>query len=54
MPDRRRYRCLNCGNRFEVNVLSRDEVTEAERRRQPLSSITCPECRRTDVRLGWD
>jgi DNA-directed RNA polymerase subunit RPC12/RpoP len=54
MSEVRRYRCNNCGHRFEVEVLTREERLEAERQMRPLSGISCPECRRTDVRPGWE
>lgn len=49
-----RYRCLNCGNRFETIVLTVGEVEEAKLQERPLSSVHCPDCRRRDVRRGWD
>lgn len=54
MGEQRRYRCLNCGHRFEVLVLTNDEREEAQRERRPLSAITCPECHRSDYRPGWE
>jgi len=56
MSELKRYRCLNCGHRFEVEVLTREERLEADREGTPLGPIRCPrpECRRTDVRLGWE
>lgn len=54
MPERKRYRCLNCGNRFEEEVLSPEERRIAEREHRPLSSISCPDCHRQDLRAGWD
>lgn len=54
MSDMKRYRCQNCGHKFEVEVLTPDERRQAEREGQPLSGIHCPECHRTDVRPGWD
>jgi DNA-directed RNA polymerase subunit RPC12/RpoP len=53
MPVRIRYRCGNCGERFEVEVLTPDEVREARRRDQPTRDVQCPKCRRTDVEKGW-
>lgn len=50
MPQMVRYHCLNCGNQFQTEVLNKDEVEEAKRRFQPLSSIHCPVCNRTDLR----
>jgi hypothetical protein len=54
MSECRQYRCLNCGHRFVVEVLTPEERREAQRRNQPVYSIGCPECQRTNVRLGWD
>jgi DNA-directed RNA polymerase subunit RPC12/RpoP len=56
MSEMKRYRCNNCGHRFEVEVLSMDERREAEREGRPLSAIRCPQpnCGRTDVRPGWE
>jgi rubredoxin len=54
MSELTQYRCQNCGHRFEVEVLSPDERLQAEREGRPLSGIYCPECRRSDVRPGWE
>lgn len=54
MTVRKRYRCRSCGKRFEVDVLTADEMREAERQRRPTSPISCPECKRTDCRDGWE
>ncbi len=54
MSERRRYRCNNCGERFERDVLSPEEAEEALRRNEPTFPINCPACRRTDVREGWE
>jgi DNA-directed RNA polymerase subunit RPC12/RpoP len=53
VPTLTRYRCRNCGHRFEIEILSEQEVRELHRRRQPTSQVHCPECRRTDVYKGW-
>lgn len=53
MTESVRYRCLNCGNRFIVEVLTEEEREEARRKNTPTSPITCPECHRTDVDRGW-
>lgn len=50
MPRLVTWTCLNCGNRFNYEELTPDEVREAQRRRQPLSQIHCPRCNRTDLR----
>ena len=54
MPVRLRYRCNNCGYRFEESVLTPDEQREVVLERRPTSRIACPECHRTDVRKGWE
>lgn len=54
MGEMRRYRCNNCGNRFQVEILSVEERRDAEREGRPLSAVHCPECHRTDVRPGWE
>ncbi len=54
MPELARFRCINCGHRFEVEVLDDDERREARRENRPTSAVHCPECYRTDVRRGWD
>lgn len=53
MSTRVRYRCRNCGEKFEATVLTAEEVREAERRHQPLGRIHCPGCNRTDIEKGW-
>jgi DNA-directed RNA polymerase subunit RPC12/RpoP len=54
MPIPTQYRCRNCGHRFHVDLMTKEERREAERRQQPLYAIACPECRRQDVRQGWE
>ncbi len=54
MPIEARYRCRNCGHRFNVNLLTADERREAERQRRPVYAIACPECHREDARPGWE
>ncbi len=54
MPERARFRCKNCGHRFEADVLDEAERREARREDRPTSAVHCPECRRTDIRRGWD
>jgi DNA-directed RNA polymerase subunit RPC12/RpoP len=44
-----RYRCLNCGNHFVCEVLSPEEVRDAQRRGRYLSAVHCPKCNRTDI-----
>ena len=50
----KRYRCLNCGNRFEMKVFTDDELREAKRRNQPVYPIHCPEFGRNAIQEGWD
>jgi rubredoxin len=54
MTDIVRFRCNNCGHRFEAEVLDKNEQEEAQRKRRPTSPVQCPECKRTDIRNGWD
>lgn len=54
MPTQAQYRCNNCGHRFHIEILTPEERREAERRQRPLLGISCPQCRRTDVRRGWE
>ncbi len=54
MPDLVRFRCNNCGERFEAEALNEAERSEARRDAIQLSSIHCPRCRRIDVRRGWE
>lgn len=49
-----RKRCVNCGKRFEVEILTRDEVERARDERRPTYPIACPDCNRTDIRDGWE
>jgi rubredoxin len=53
MTELKRFQCLNCGHRFEVQVLTPNERQEAKREDRPVSAVACPECRRTDIRGGW-
>ena len=54
MSERRRYRCTNCGEKFETEVLTPDEVKRAREQRRPTSAVHCPRCNRTDIRGGWE
>lgn len=54
MPEKRRYRCQNCGRRFETEVLTPEERRQAELDRVLLSNVACPDCHRTAVRPGWE
>lgn len=54
MPELKRYKCLSCGKRFEVDVLTKEERRDAEREGEPVYRIHCPDCHRTEVREGWE
>lgn len=54
MTDRVRFRCNNCGHRFEVEVLDESERHKARQEHQPISTVNCPQCHRTDIRRGWE
>lgn len=53
MTERVRFRCNNCGHRFESEVLDEDRRHEARRENRPTNAVHCPECNRTDIRRGW-
>lgn len=48
------YRCNNCGRRFDVEILTKEEVKKADDEMRPTKPVACPECRRTDLRPGWE
>lgn len=54
MADMVRFRCNNCGHKFEDEVLDQYEAREARRNNQRTSPIHCPKCNRTDLRRGWE
>ncbi|HAW49308.1 MAG TPA: zinc ribbon domain-containing protein [Roseovarius sp.] len=54
MPKPVRFRCNNCGHRFETHVLDEDEQRETRRKDHPITTVHCPECHRTDIRHGWE
>lgn len=54
MPESVRFRCNNCGHRFETDVLDKEELREARRKNRSTGSVYCPKCHRTDFRRGWD
>jgi len=43
---RQRFRCRNCGCRFETEVF---EPGEAREKRLPSGPVICPDCKSTDV-----
>ena len=45
-----RYQCVQCGNKFDVPVLTEKERREAERDRRPVFAIQCPKCSSGQVR----
>lgn len=54
MPEHIRFRCNNCGHRFETEVLDEQERREARHENQPTNAVHCLQCQRTDIRRGWD
>jgi len=54
MPINRRYRCTNCGHRFNCEVLTKEEAEQYKREDRPVGRIHCPKCNRTEVRDGWE
>lgn len=54
MPELVRKKCLNCGYRFEIEVLTDEEAEEYRREHRPTQSVRCPRCSRTDLTPGWD
>lgn len=53
MPEKKRFQCLNCGHRFEADVLTREEKEERRRRDRHFATLDCPNCGRTDIRSEW-
>lgn len=56
MPENRRYRCNNCGERFKLEVLTQQEIEDARKRGEHIGGlpVSCPKCNRQDYRDGWD
>jgi hypothetical protein len=54
MPDTIRFRCNNCGHRFETEILTDEEMRRAAREQRPTYAVSCPDCRRTEIRRGWE
>lgn len=52
MSEMRWFRCLNCREVFEVEVLTPEEARRAREQRQSTSAIHCPRCNHTDLRDG--
>jgi hypothetical protein len=53
MTERAKFRYLNCGEKFEEDVLTADERRQYERERRRGSPVHCPACNRTDLRRAW-
>lgn len=49
-----RYRCKNCGKRFETHILEPHEKEDYRRKGIPTGPVHCPRCNRTDLRKGWE
>jgi transposase-like protein len=49
MPKTVRYHCRNCGNDFDIEVLTQEERRRADEEGRPVYKIGCPRCKRTDV-----
>jgi DNA-directed RNA polymerase subunit RPC12/RpoP len=54
MPKKEKYRCLNCGERFKVDLYSPEETRDAQREGVRFSQIRCPACGQSSYREGWD
>ncbi|EAB6717938.1 zinc ribbon domain-containing protein [Salmonella enterica subsp. enterica serovar Newport] len=54
MTETVRFRCNNCGERFEKDILTKSEEREYDQEKRPYSPVRCPKCRRGDVRRGWE
>ena len=50
MPETKKFHCLNCGEDFDLSVLNKEEAAKARLSGQPLDSIRCPKCKRSDCR----
>ena len=44
---RKTYRCLQCGEEFTVEVITREEAAD---KRMPFYPIQCPKCHSQNVR----
>lgn len=53
MPEKKRFQCLNCGHRFEADVLTREEKEKRRRCDRYFAPLDCPNCGRTDIRSEW-
>ena len=50
MPDLVTFRCLNCGEKFQVSVLTKEEEEKARLSGELVGQIVCPECKRSSYR----
>lgn len=50
MPEVVRYKCQQCGERFEAQVLTDRERREARERQRQVYAIQCPRCGSREVR----
>jgi hypothetical protein len=53
MTEKAKFRCLNCGHKFEEEVMTEREKEQARRENRPTHPLACPKCRRTSVERGW-
>lgn len=54
MSEIKKFRCNNCGHRFEEEVLNSKERHEAILEDVVFTKIHCPKCNRLDIRSGWE
>ncbi len=54
MTETRSYRCINCGHRFNAQILTKEEKFKNEIENKPMSPLPCPKCNRIDLREGWE
>ncbi len=44
MTEKARYQCKDCGDRFEVQILTEREQRQAQQDQRPVAAIRCPKC----------
>lgn len=49
MTEKARYQCKNCGQQFEVQILTERERQEANRENRPVVGVQCPKCRNQNL-----
>lgn len=54
MSELKYFTCLNCGHKFKIEVLTKDEDEALRKKGAPTSPISCEKCHRRDLRPGWD